>query len=275
MDLILKKIGKNWNTFEEHKLKQKRGLKTGYSEIDKAIIGLPGLVTLWGDTGCGKSTFMLHTILHNAQNGVPVIMLDKENGLYRTRLRTICNLANLTPAAVESGNFYDGEEAQYNKAVDQLQSLPIYYINEFHIDQVEEAYLAVKKAENADQVLIVIDSLHRLDRYGNEPKEAAALWMGKFNNLKLKYENHLTLVVISEKSKGQYGQASTRGGKDSGSIEYLSEMIFDLYKDRRDPQNPITIVDCLKNRDGSDGMLMSFRFAEPYCYKLQGNKIWD
>ena len=84
-------IANNWTSFEEFRLKKVKGLQTGFSKVDNALVSLPGLVTVMGDTGCGKSTFVMNTLVHNARKKIPVVWLDKENGLQRTRKRLLCH----------------------------------------------------------------------------------------------------------------------------------------------------------------------------------------
>lgn len=265
MDFNKLHIGENWTKFEDFRLKKFRGLSTGFPEIDKAIIAMPGCVVVLGEPGCGKSTFILNILAHNARQGVPTILFDKENGLQRTRLRLLCYLGGLTTAAIESGNFRGAEETRYQNAVTELHSLPIFYLDKIEPAGLEELIREVGK-KYKKQIFVVIDSIQRLCTDLSEGRRGNIdAWMSLFNDLKLKFDNYLTILIVSEKTKAQYGKASTTGGKESGEIEYLGEVNLDLYP-TKDKQ--ATIVECTKNRDGRKGVITTLVPAEPFTYKI-------
>jgi len=271
MNIKEKQIAHNWDKFEQFRHKKFRGLLTGFREIDDAIVALPGLVTIMGDTGCGKSTFVLNVILHQAMNGTPVILVDKENGLQRTRLRMLCNLGGLTSGAIE-GNLMENEVEKYDKAKETLSKLPIYYLDELEPAKLEEYIQQAGPTSKNDHVLVVVDSLNRLTRGGDAKREDIDMWITLFNNLKNKYDNRLTIIQIAEKAKSQYGSGSVRGAKDSAEIDYISELTLDLYptKDRTG-----AYVDCLKNRDGHKGVITILEPNYPFTYKVTAREYLE
>lgn len=263
-------ISKNWEKYEEARLKQKRGLRTGFSGIDKTLITLPGLVNIMGDTNCFKSTLVTNIILHNAKEGYPVILCDNENGLTRTRTRMLCILAGLEPGAIESGNWHSGEQAKYTKAVNELAKLPIYYVDNLVPDYIEESIIAVGKKYRR-HVLLVVDSLHAFTSGGDSEKEELTKWVNYFNTIKNKYDGKVTILFISEKSKDQYG-AGAKGSKGSGAIDYRNECTINMYPTR---DKTGTVLDCIKNRDGPKGIISILLPSLPFTYRLEEQEYME
>lgn len=257
-------IGNNWESYERNRQQKRRGLLTGFREVDKAIIQLPGLVNIMGDTGCGKSTFVLNILLYNAMQGVPVILVDNENGCQRTRTRMLCYLGNITQEAVESNTFYDDEEERYLEAVEQLQKLPIFYFSEMDKYKVEDFIEAVG-AEYKKHVLVVLDSLHTLLDGSQEEIEELKAWVNQINTLKNKYDGYLTFIMISEKSKDQYGRGTNKGAKGSSSIDYRSELTLNLYPTSNGQG---AVLECKKNRDGKKGVITVLYPDDPFTYHV-------
>jgi hypothetical protein len=257
-------IARNWEDYERARLKQKRGLKTGFNEIDKILIALPGLVNIMGDTNCFKSTLVTNIILNNAKEGHPVILCDNENGLTRTRTRMLCILGNLEPGAIESNNWQAGEKERYLAAVDELISLPIFFLDYLSEDEIQESVAVVGKAYKK-HVLLIVDSLHAFTSGGENEKEELTKWVNFFNTLKNKHDGWLTIVFICEKSKAQYG-ANANGSKGSGSIDYRSECTINMYPTR---DRAGTVLDCIKGRDSPKGIISILLPSKPFTYRLE------
>lgn len=258
------KLSSNWNTFEQYRTKSVRGLLTGYREIDRKIIGLPGFVTVQGEPKSYKSTFALNIALNNAKKGNPVLWVDRENGLQRTRLRMICNLAQVTSGAIKSNKMTDEEDERYCEAVEELNELPFYYLDTINSEEMEEILEAIGKRHRRP-VLLVVDSLQSLVSDFKDRRASVDYWVFWFNDLKKKYETKLTVLVISEKNRSSYGMASKSGAKESGGIEYKSEMVLDLYRRGNDPE---VKIECTYNRDGDTGYLSSLIIPNNYYYNF-------
>ena len=260
-------IGTNWEKFTNYCKNQSRGLKTGFAEIDKMIVGLPGLVTVMGEPKCCKSTFVMDIGLNKALEGHPVIMIDKENGIQRTRLRMLCALAELSVGAIK-GRRNQEEQEQLDNATVKLQNLPIYYVDTVEQEALE---ILVKTALNKHKkhCLIIADSLQSLITDFKDRRGEIDFWIFYFNELKKKYENYITILVVSEKNRQAYGNSSRAGGAESRGIEYKSEMVLDMYPTS---DGAAIGIECTYNRDGDTGVLSTLTRPNPYCYKLAENE---
>ena len=251
-------IANNWEKYEEFRIKKKSGLTTGFAQIDKAIRALPGITTLVGATGLGKSYFTQNVYTRLAQQGIPVILVDKEIGFINVRTRILCQLSGLTEPAITSGKFIKDEEQRYAKAVEELKKLPIYYFDDIVQADVEE-YIKQAGALHHKRVFLVIDSLNRLILDFENRRGDIDSWITLFNNLKLKYDNYLNIWLIAEKNKA--GEV-----KESNTVEYITELWLDMVP-TKDKQG--IMLDVKKNRNGPRGVVTVLQNKLPFCYQME------
>lgn len=258
-------IGANWKSFDNYISSKSRGMATGFWELDKTIVGLPGLSVIMGEPKCCKSTFVMNILLYQAQKQIPVILVDTENGLQRTRLRMICYLSGLTNTIIKSGNMNDNELSRFTNAVNVLRALPIYF---FVVcaspERLQELITEVGK-KHQEKILVIVDSLQSLITTFNDRRAGIDNWMAFFNKVKQDYENWVTTILVSEKNRQSYGTSNKAGAKESGGIEYKAEMVFDLFPAK---ENSDVIVECIFNRDGDTGIATRLSKPNPYSYKL-------
>lgn len=251
-------IAHNWDRYEDFRKKKKTGIVTGFPAIDRNVPCIPGLVTLVGETKLGKSYLTMNIYAHLAQSGIPVVLVDKENGFMRTRTRLLCYLSGLTEPAITSGKFINDEEEKYYAAVEELHKLPIYYFDDIQQEEVEPVISEVGKLHKR-RVFLVIDSLNRLIRDFDNRRGDVDSWVTLFNNLKLKYDNFLNIWVICEKNKA--GET-----KESNTIDFITELWLEMYKDK---SGSGVVLNCKAQRDGPSGVLATFEHTKPFCYRLQ------
>jgi replicative DNA helicase len=258
IDLGEHHIGYDWTRYEDFRLRKKVGLSTGFSGIDRHIRGLPGLTTLVGQTGLGKSYFTMNVYLFLARQGIPVILVDKEIGFVDIRTRILCSLSGLTEAAITSGKFRGNEETKYLAAVEEIKELPIYYFDDIAPEDVENTIIQVGTLHRK-RVFLVIDSLNRLIRDFENRRGDIDQWMTLFNNLKLKYDNRLNIWVIAEKNKE--GEV-----KESNTVEFITELWLDMVPTK--DTKTFNLV-CKKQRNGPRGTLATMTHKLPFCYTFE------
>jgi KaiC/GvpD/RAD55 family RecA-like ATPase len=251
-------ISKDWEKYEEFRLKKKTGLTTGFPSIDKEIRALPGFITLVGDTGLGKSYFTMNVFLHLARTGIPVILLDLENGRNRTRTRILSYLARITPDAIQSGKFINGEKEKYEEAVAELSGLPIYYFNEMRPDQLE-THIKDIGTHHKKRVFVVIDSINRLIEDFEDRRKDIDMWSTLFNNLKVKYENFVNIWAICEENEKE-------GIKESGTTKHITELWLRMAKTK---DKTGIFIECKKHRDGPVGIMAVLKAGYPFCFNME------
>jgi len=253
-----KHIAHDWPRYEEFRLRKKVGLSTGFKEFDSHVRGLPGITTLVGATGLGKSYFTMGIYANIARQGNPVILVDKEIGFVDVRTRLLSHLSGLTEAAITSGKFINDEERRYRRGVEELAQLPIYYFDDIKQEEVEPYFLAAKDLHKK-RVFLVIDSVNRLIRDFENRRGDVDGWLTLFNNLKLKYDNQLNTWIICEKNKE--GEI-----KESNTIEYITELWLDMVQLKG---NDFISLICKKQRNGPRGEICRLTNKYPFCYTFE------
>lgn len=237
-------IGSDFEAFFRYTRKHVDGLETGIGQLDSALLGLAGLVGIQGAPGACKSTLGLQIASHNARNGVPVLVVDRENGRERIRSRLISQMTGV-PLALQQ----KVEKSKLREIYDKIVRLPMLVetSNELSVNYIADLAEAMLEIYKAKKGIVLIDSLQALPRDGEEERQALERWLVSFDQLKLDFGDRLTFMFTSEKSRGRYDSASKEGGKGTGNIEYKCEQLIDM----REVEGSITkiITQVVKNRD--------------------------
>ncbi len=270
---MVQTLADNWESFEVYRSKQARGLLTGFKTIDTKLVGLPGLTTIMGEPKTYKSTFAMNIALNASLRGSPVILIDKENGIQRTRQRILSNLAKISYDAIRS-KLTDEEQQAYKNARNTIAGLNFYYENMLGIVNPNEFLTELIQEigrKHQQKVILIVDSLQSLVLDFKDRRGAVDFWVFLFNDLKLKFDGYLTIILISEKNRQAYGASNRAGAKESGGIEYKSEMLLDLY---RTGENKI-FLDCVFNRDGYTGIVTELEIPKPFYWQVEESNNLD
>jgi KaiC/GvpD/RAD55 family RecA-like ATPase len=246
------RIGTGWETFKKFRQRRLSGLMTGIEVLDRAMLGLPPILTLQGGPGSCKSALSLQIARNVASRGCPVFIHDFENGRERLRTRLVCQTNMRTWIDVLTAP--ESEEARWSQAV---KDLPIYVTPEPPGERDEHlATLRELAKQHKKPVLLVVDSIQALPKIpgDSEGRTTIEYWMQYFDQLKLRGEGWLYILLVSEKKRGAYDEARMDGGKGSNAIEYKSEVLLDM----RAGEGGTVIVQCQKFRDGQKDFRIDF-----------------
>ena len=102
----------------------KMGIRTGFSSLDKAILGFhPGrLYVLGGTSGMGKSAILVDFILAAAKE-VPVGMLSLEMNLEELKERMVFRIADLHSQRINSGKIEQTDKREIEEAIGTISKL--------------------------------------------------------------------------------------------------------------------------------------------------------
>lgn len=267
------KLSKGWDSFLSFRERRLQGVQTGIRELDRLVLGLSGSTVIQGAPGCMKSTLALQVAHHQASLGNPVLIIDRENGLERFRMRLISQ-AN----GVSTADLLTCQKETLKTYIKAVYNLPIYICTENTTPPDLDKALAEMWELHKKPMLLVVDSLQAMPFIANDERMSIQSWMQALDDLKLKWQGNLVALVTSEKSRGaggdHYDKASLSSGKGSGNIEYKAEIVLDL---RRSKSGEEIVCEVLKNRDGvrnvSIGlvpMLSDPSNAQSFCFKLRG-----
>jgi replicative DNA helicase len=236
----------NWDSLLRFRDKRLTGFSTGLKGLDAALRGLSGIVGIQGAPGACKSTLGLQIASYNARRGVPVLVVDRENGLSRFKVRLMCQIGQVSQDTVLKCS-----EEELRDRLGVVAELPFYVETsaELSIDLLR-SYLSTMWDTYQRPMLLVIDSLQALPRVEADERLSLQRWLTDLDQLKLDLKGNLVIIVTIEKRKGTYSESSNSAGKGTNAIEYKSEILLDLIALDNSPCIGVTVV---KHRDGAAG----------------------
>jgi KaiC/GvpD/RAD55 family RecA-like ATPase len=211
--------------------------------LDRQLLGLQGLACIQGEPKANKSTLALQIALENLQLGNPVYIYDKENGEATLGRRLLCALAKMSPSTLGRLSTEDLEKLRLEK-----DRLPLFVCHEnLNFEELAGEVEKVIASYPSSRTLLIVDSIQALTGKTETKRHAIDEWLHNFDALKLKHPHKLVTLLISEKNRSSYGIATKAGGKESGTIEYKCEQVFDM---RVDEESGLINFDCVANRHG-------------------------
>lgn len=207
-------------------------LGEGFPYLQEATGGLFGLWTIGGEPAIGKSTLALQLAIQiSNENQVPVLYYDFENGpqvvLYRL------------------GRVFKSPR-EIRRQTHRI------FLRE-HIRTLQADLKAVN-----EKVLIVVDSFQSIPTKALSRRQDLDGWLGRFEALKK--EGH-SILLVSEINRSMYGKASNKGFKETGELEYKSDLAIDMIGNPDTPE-----IHIVKNRHGNKKGLI--------CQLLRKNELW-
>ncbi|MCT4544605.1 MAG: hypothetical protein N4A63_13770 [Vallitalea sp.] len=245
-----------------------RGLRTGYSNLDRMICGLKDseLITLEADPNVGKSLLALNIACNIASRGERVDffayeMSNKQIGFRITPSLVDVNISslsnpkkNLTKKDLNNISKFEEETLFNNLHV---------YSDELTANTVTEIKTKVNKTSlthNNKPKLIIVDYLQLLESDGEEWERA-----GNNSHKLKKLAKRLNVPILLIVSKAKDG--SIRG---SGQIQFDIDQRWELIRehDSEDPiQQMVTQLKVKKNRDGGKGIIDMTYIKERLVFK--------
>ena len=182
------------------------GLSSGFSRFDSVIGG--GLRRKCVDLvsarpGVGKSVFADNVALHNARNGVPVLMLDTEMSKEDHLNRILANISGVPIGEIATGKFAEDDEKAIavRKAADEIREIPYTYVSvagapfETILNTIKRWILReVGQDENGrtNDCLVVYDYLKLMSSSGinsnMQEYQALGFQITNLHNLAVKYD---------------------------------------------------------------------------------------
>lgn len=161
--------------------------------LTHATGGLFGMWAIAGEPAVGKSTLAIQVALHVAQT-MPVVYYDFENGVQVMLHRIGAALGSVDKLKAATKNLYMRDSIRW-------------------IEQ--------DLAQFPAPALIVVDSIQKVPTSINERRASLDKWIHRLEALK---KRGYHVLILSEKDRGSYGEASMRGFKESGEIEYSADL---------------------------------------------------
>ena len=249
-DSSLKSTYKHWRENPSSHI----GVATRFRLLNAKISGLKGLVCIMGLPKEGKSTISMQIGFYAAQDGVNVIYCDFENGINEIMLRTL-----------QAGKIVKAEnpkELQEKAAALDDETVANLFDN-FNIRGVQDVANpeALKAMIQKDKkTLVIVDSLQKLPALHENRRLSIDQWLYAFNSMK---SENCTFLYISELNRGSYADHnSLSGGKETGGIEYTSDILLRLIPTKEIGIHKLTILASRNSGSGDVGLygLTKYRF---------------
>lgn len=245
-----------------------RGLKTGFSDLDKKTAGLQkgDLVIVGARPAMGKTTFAQNLAYNVARiNKAGVLLFSIEMAKAEIVDRMISDASGVASWNIRTGNVSDDDFAKIGDALGDMSESPIYIDDTTGLDIQTLRNKARRIAHEHDIGLIIIDYLQLLqgsDRYaGNRVQEVTEISRG----LKiLARELQVPVVALAQLSRNVTGRENPRpilsDLRESGSIEQDADLVMflhrpDYYHENEDDYEKTNITELLieKHRHGPTG----------------------
>lgn len=241
------------------------GLPTGFSDIDRKLIGLQNsdLVIIAGRPSMGKTAIAMNIVEHVCvDQQVPTLVFSMEMSADQLEQRLISSMCGIELEKIRTGNGL--EQSDFTKITEctSKQSAAPLYIDErasLNITQIRSTARRWKKSNGLG--LIVLDYLQLMSSYKkteNRHHEISEISRG----LKaLAKELNIPVIALSQLNRSLEQRGDKRpimsDLRESGSIEQDADIIAFMYRDvvyHENTQEPLTAEFIIrKHRNGSIG----------------------
>ena len=261
---------------DQEKGKTLLGLETGFARLDTHLEGMRGINILGGAPKVGKSCFLMQMATEVARRKVPVIYYDFENGRRKIYLRTLVRLSRMPEKKIRSGDMTPDEVQSFEKATALLDALLRHFRvvtdRQLTAETVRRHIEFLKHETQKEEILIVIDSLHKLPfKSLTERRTGIDSWLRDLEAIR--DEQQACFLVISELGRdrgGGYGERPDLGSfKESGDIEYSADNAMVLMPNW-DPMNPGAVNErksllwVVASRESNPGKVAEYALDYPY-----------
>ena len=245
-----------------------RGLKTGFSDLDKKTAGLQkgDLIIIGARPAMGKTTFAQNLAYNIANiNKKGVLFFSMEMAANEIVDRIISDIADVDNWRMRTGNLSDEEFSRIGDALGEIDELPIYIDDTSSMTIAELRNKARRAMHDHGISVVIVDYLQLMagsERYaGNRVQEVTEISRG----LKiLARELEIPVVALAQLSRNVTGRDDPRPVlsdlRESGSIEQDADLVMflhrpDYYKKPEEEDTNITELLIRKHRHGAIGMI--------------------
>lgn len=242
---------------------EERALSSPWPRLDKVLGGgfWPGLYTLVGGTGAGKTQFAVQTAVQAAQSGATVLYVALELSRRDIAARVLGVLTGARWSALLRGALSEIEISNaVMRAERLLRSLPFYTECALPYGYGVETFTA--RAWTLRPALVVLDYLQLCGRPGEElrvsigrtayaaraiARDLGAVVLALSSTAR---ENYSKLIFSEETSPADFVGL----GKESGEVEYASDGVLVLARGTK-PDSIVRRLVVAKNRSGPTGVV--------------------
>jgi len=232
------------------------GIKTGEKELDRALLGLSGVIVLGGKAGGGKTTLAIHLAKQVAQNGTPVLFYSLEMPRVAILTKLLSSIAKVTYGDIilhgktafkdiESKLTPNSKQALKDAKEGLEKFADLLYIKtrdredgEVTFDTVTADIEYLKKKHNTESVFVIVDHLQVFTPSG-VVRDQIQKEQDLINGFKdININTNACVLLISQQNKASYDNAKVTSIKGSVDIIYLADVV--MFVKREDEDETIT-----------------------------------
>ncbi len=276
--------------------------KIGFKSVDEHLGGLnPGLYALTGDSGVGKTTFMLNVDMNLAESGEYVLYFSMEQSKLDLTCKCMCCAICRQVIKKDFKGAVSVKGMKCGRVTKALKDIQKDFVKtaknmsficgdfDTDIDTIKDYIKDWIALNGGRKPVVIIDYLQIIRPKDNNKstKEAVDDNMRELKLLQKEYD--LTIFVICSMNRGGYGESlGFEAIKESGGIEYTADFVCGLqlavvtsddYKDASKPDKKEMVKQamsqrprevefvCLKNRYGEANFSCKLWYYSPFdCY---------
>jgi replicative DNA helicase len=229
------------------------GIKTGETQLDRALLGLNGVMVLGGKAGGGKTTLALHLAKRVAENKTPVLFYSLEMPRIAILTKLLSSLAKVGYGEIllkGKTAFKEGgkrELAQEDKKAlqegfSELQDIADYITiktkdiedGEITFDTLLADIDYLKRKHKTEEVLVIVDHLQLFtpSRVTRDQIDKEQDLINKFKEINI--NTGASVLLISQQNKASYDNAKVTSIKGSVDIIYLADIVMFVKKQEED-----------------------------------------
>lgn len=251
------------------------GLLTGFPLLDEALEGLHGINVIGGAPKVGKSAFAIQVASQMAEQGMPVLYYDFENGRQQLYQRILSRLSRLEVSTLTAGGLQDQERQRYETACARIRKMlnALRVVNDRKLspELMRRHIDFIRHETRSEYCVVVIDSLHKLPfKDFSERRTGIDAWLRQLESIR--DELQVSFLVISELSRGAEKAYSERPHlgvfKGSGDIEYSADNAMVLFpasgQEMIAPDQRRAVIWVVASREHTPGPVASYQLDYPY-----------
>lgn len=250
------------------------GLKTGFSALDKTILGYnaPDLIIIAGRPGSGKTAFALSSLRALGANKIPVAIFSLEMSAMQLENRLVSIEADVNNEYYRRRKLYQSDLSRVDEAYARLKSYPIYIDDSPAITIVELKAKALALKIQHKIKAVFVDYLQLMTGEGKSTEEVVSKISSGLKAMAKELD--IPVIALAQLNRAVEGRTDRKPQlsdlRSSGSIEQDADIAIFLFR-----------PSYYKITTNADGSLIPENYAEGLIEKNRNGRTgpiplnWD
>lgn len=249
------------------------GLSTGFTEIDRKLLGLqPGqLVIIAARPGMGKTALAINMAMNVVKkHNLPIAVFSLEMLAPELSMRIISGEARVDSKKMRTKSYNDQEIKSMGRQVEKISQYPIYVNDNGYCTVLDIQSECRKIKAELGLGLVIVDYIQLMRSHTNNPSREQQISEISRCLKQLAKELECPILALSQLNRAVESRQDKRPTiadlRESGSLEQDADIILLIYRDEMSEQNSaekgIAEIIVGKNRAGETGVAKLKWFGE-------------